>query len=37
METLEGTADDHEIRISAAEVDINGKKFLVFNTFFRCP
>ena len=24
VETLEGTADDHETRISTAEVDING-------------
>ena len=26
VETLEGTAADHETRISAAESDINGKK-----------
>ena len=26
VETLEGTAADHETRISAAETDINGKK-----------
>ena len=25
VETLEGTADDHETRISAAELDISGK------------
>ena len=25
VETLEGTAADHETRISAAELDINGK------------
>ena len=25
VETLEGTAADHETRISAAEVDVNGK------------
>ena len=25
VETLEGTAADHETRISAVEVDINGK------------
>ena len=30
VETLEGTAADHETRISAAESDINGKKFIVF-------
>ena len=28
VETLEGTAADHENRISAAELDINGKDFL---------
>ena len=28
VETLEGTAADHETRISAAEIDINGKSFL---------
>ena len=27
VETLEGTAADHETRISAAEVDINGRYF----------
>ena len=26
VETLEGTAADHETRISAAETDINGKR-----------
>ena len=25
METLEGTAADHETRISVTEVDVNGK------------
>ena len=30
METLEGTADDHETRISTAENDINGNSFLFF-------
>ena len=29
MEALEGTATDHETRISAAEVDINGKHFII--------
>ena len=29
VETLEGTADDHETRISAAEIDINGKLFSI--------
>ena len=28
VETLEGTAADHETRISSAESDINGKSFL---------
>ena len=28
VETLEGTTADHETRISAAEIDINGKSFL---------
>ena len=28
VETLEGTTADHETRISAAEVDINGNNFL---------
>ena len=28
VETLEGTATDHETRISAAEADINSKAFL---------
>ena len=28
VETLEGTAADHEIRISAAELNIDGKAFL---------
>ena len=27
VETLEGTAADHETRISAAELSINGKAF----------
>ena len=27
VETLEGTAADHETRISVAEVDINGNQF----------
>ena len=27
VETLEGTAADHETRISAAEADINGNQF----------
>ena len=27
VETLEGTAADHETRISAAETDINGNQF----------
>ena len=30
VETLEGTAADHETRISAVEVDINGKCFLLW-------
>ena len=29
VETLEGTAADHETRISAAEIDINGKCFSI--------
>ena len=29
VETLEGTAADHETRISATETDINGKLFLL--------
>ena len=29
VETLEGTANDHETRISAVETDINGKHFCV--------
>ena len=34
VETLEGTAADHETRISTAEFDVNGKEFLkVLNTF----
>ena len=28
VETLEGTAADHETRISTAELDINGNKFI---------
>ena len=27
VETLEGTAADHETRISAAELDVNGNNF----------
>ena len=27
VEALEGTADDHETRISANEIDINGTSF----------
>ena len=26
VETLEGTADDHETRISMVEADVNGKQ-----------
>ena len=33
VETLEGTAADHETRISAAEADINGKLFPLFSNF----
>ena len=33
VEALEGTAADHETRISVAEVDINGKEFLLFKYF----
>ena len=29
VESLEGMADDHETRISAAEIDINGKLFSI--------
>ena len=29
VETLEGTAADHQTRISATEVDVNGKPFLL--------
>ena len=29
METLEGTATDHEMRISSAETDVNGKWILL--------
>ena len=40
VETLEGTVADHETRISATEVDVNGKNFLIliFFTFLvgRC-
>ena len=32
VETLEGTAADHETRLSAAESDINGKSFKKFET-----
>ena len=34
VETLEGTAADHETRISAAELDINGKYKII--CFLRC-
>ena len=34
VETLEGTTTDHEIRISAAEVDINGNNFLKTNLIY---
>ena len=32
VETLEGTAADHESRISTAEADVNGKAFLHLRT-----
>ena len=31
VETLEGTAANHETRISAADVNINGKKILKYS------
>ena len=31
VETLEGTTADHETRISATELDINGKHFLLIS------
>ena len=31
VETLEGTAADHDTRISAVEVDVNGKNFFTRN------
>ena len=34
VEVLEGTAADHETRISAAEIDINGKDFLKVRGLF---
>ena len=34
VETLEGTAADHETRISGVETDINGKRFLFYNLRF---
>ena len=33
VETLEGTAADHETRISAVEVDVNGKQTMLINYF----
>ena len=33
VEVIEGTAADHETRISTVEVDINGKGFLLIKYF----
>ena len=33
VETLEGTADDHETRISATETDVNGNIFSKFSLY----
>ena len=30
METLEGTAADHETRLTTAEAEIEGKKIIMF-------
>ena len=34
VETLEGTAADHETRISAAEVDVNGNSSNLIEKYF---
>ena len=35
VETLEGTAADHETRISATELNIDGTAFLKFSSVMR--